>query len=126
MTLPYDPDLADRMVDMDPRLLHLLTQEITSFGLWDALRYFLETGSERATMDEIGLAVGRDSDIMLSILGELTTRGWLARRVNEEGITEYVLTQEQERRTLLDHFHATLQERTFRLQAIYHWTQSTA
>jgi hypothetical protein len=121
-----DPDLADRMVNMDPTLLRLLTIEITSFGLWDALRYFLENETERGTLDDIGFAIGRDSNAMLSLLGDLTSKGWLSRRTLESGVTEYVLTQERERRALLDHLYAAFQGHLFRLQAIYHWTQAPA
>ncbi|MGH2541659.1 MAG: hypothetical protein ACRDIB_02610, partial [Ardenticatenaceae bacterium] len=119
----YDTDLAERMREMEPELLHLLTREITSLGSWDALRYFLETGEEEATLDEIGMAAGRDSTAMLDILGALTGLGWLSRRANAGGKTVYKLTQERSRRALLDQFHTSLHDRLFRLQAMYHWTR---
>jgi DNA-binding MarR family transcriptional regulator len=108
---------------MDPLLLDLIVTDITSLGRWDALRYFLETGEERATMDDIGVAVGRDSTALLGILGELTALGWLSRRTNEAGQTEYVLTQEQGRRMLLDQLRAALHDREFCIQALYYWTR---
>ena len=123
MSLLYDSDLADRMIDMDADLLHLLTSEITSFARWDVLRFFLETGSEKGTMDEISLAIGRHPELLLSIMGELTSLGWLARRTDENK-THYFLTQEQERRQLLDRLYASMYDLSFRLKAIYHWTQA--
>ena len=80
MASSYNPDLMDRMFDMDPDLLHLLTHEITAFAQWDVLRYFLESGHAQASMDDISIAVGRDSEALIDMLGQLTTRGWLARR----------------------------------------------
>ncbi|MDQ4078197.1 MAG: hypothetical protein M3220_18365 [Chloroflexota bacterium] len=123
MEFPYEPDLDDRMRDMEPELYRLLTRDITSLGRWDALRFFLEMEQEQATMDEIGMAAGRDSAPMLSILGALTSLGWLTRRTDESGETLYQLTREQERRQLLDRFHDAIHDRTFRLQAMYHWTR---
>ncbi len=115
-------DLDERMRDMEPSLYQLLTQEVTSLGHWDVLRFFLETDEEQATLDEIGLAAGRDSGLMLTILGSLTSLGWLTRRSGESGESFYQLTKERERRALLDHLHASLHDRAFRLQAIYQWT----
>ncbi len=123
MAEPYDPDLDDRMRNMEPSLLHLLIHEINSFGRWDALRFYLEGGAERATMDQIGLAAGRDSATLLRGLGELASLGWLARRANDAGETEYILTQARDRRLLLDQLHTAMHDRAFRLQAIYHWTR---
>ncbi len=123
MALLYDPDLADRMVAMDRGLLQLLTTEITSFAQWDVLRFFVDTGSHVATMDQIAQAIVRDSATLVGVMGELTTRGWLARRSNAAGEAEYLLTQERDRRRLLDQLHASLHDRNFRLQAIYHWTR---
>lgn len=113
---------VEQLTEMDPALRHLLTHEITTLGRWDVLRFFLETESEQGTMDEIGLAVGRDSEMLLTSLGALTTHGWLARRT-QEGTTYYVLTQERERRDLLERLHTALHERRFRLQALYQWTR---
>ena len=122
MALSYNPDVMDRMFDMDPDLLHLLTHEITAFAQWDVLRYFLENGHAQASMDDISIAVGRDSEALIDMLGQLTTRGWLARRTDKQQ-TIYLLTQEQERRRLLERLHASFHDHTFRLQVIYHWTQ---
>lgn len=122
MATPTATTIADRLFEMEPALLHLLTHEINSFGRWDALRYFLETDSEQATLDEIGAAVGRSSEVLLRILGELTTLGWLARR-SQGGVTFYVLTQELDRRHLLDRLRASMHDHRFRLQVIYQWTR---
>lgn len=122
MTLPYNPHVMDRMFDMNPELLYLLTNEITALGQWDVFRYFLETDEQEASMDEISVAIGRDSEVLIGILGELTTRGWLARR-SYDTETTYLLTQEQERRRQLERLRASFHDRAFRLQAIYHWTR---
>lgn len=121
-TSSYEMDQEQRMHEMEPALRSLLSQQITSLARWDVLRYFLETESEQATLDEIGLAAGRDSDTMLEAVGSLTSQGWLSRRSSEEGATFYRLTQERSHRELLDQLRAALHERTFRLQALYHWT----
>ncbi len=123
MSTSYQSDFMDRMFEMDPDLLHLITHEVTTFAQWDALRYFVETHDTQATMDEISIAVGRESDILIDMLGQLTSRGWLARQSHNQQ-TFYYLTQEQERRRLLERLHASFHDHTFRLQAIYHWTQS--
>ena len=122
MSTSYNADFVDRMFEMDPDLLHLLTHEITTFAQWDVLRYFVESGHARATMDEICLAAGRESDILINVLGQLTTRGWLTRQSDNQQ-TFYYLTLEQEHHRILEQLHASFHDRTFRLQVIYHWTQ---
>ena len=122
MSTSYKTDFTDRMFEMNPDLLHLLTHEITTFAQWDVLRYFVESGDAQATMDEISLAAGRESDILIDVLGQLTTRRWLTRQSHNQQ-TFYYLTVEQERHRLLEQLHASFHDRTFRLQAIYHWTQ---
>lgn len=123
MSTSYQSDFTDRMFELDPDLLHLLTHDITTFAQWDTLRYFVESHQTQATMDEISIAIGRESDILIDILGQLTSRGWLARQSHDQQ-TFYYLTQEQERRRLVERLHASFHDHTFRLQAIYHWTQS--
>ena len=123
MSTSYQSDFTDRMFELDPELLHLLTHDVTTFAQWDTLRYFVESYQTQATMDEISIAIGRESDILIDILGQLTSRGWLARQSHDQQ-TFYYLTQEQERRRLLERLHASFHDHTFRLQAIYHWTQS--
>lgn len=117
-----DLSLVERMTITDLELRHLLAKEISSFSRWDVLRFFLETGQDQATMDEIGDATGRDSEVLLNVMGALTTFGWLARRMGE-GETSYLLTQEEERRRLLDRLHASFHDSLFRQQAIYQWTR---
>ena len=122
MSTSSESDFMDRMFEMDPDLLHLLTHEITTFAQWDVLRYFVESGHAQATLDEIGIAAGRESDVLIDVLGQLTTRRWLTRQ-NHNQQTFYYLTLEQKRHRILEQLHASFHDRTFRLQVIYHWTQ---
>jgi DNA-binding MarR family transcriptional regulator len=125
MSLPYDPDLADRMANMDPALLYLLTREIATFARWDVLRFYLETDEPAATMDAIAAAVGRDAAALVPTMGELVSLGWLARRTSPDGEVEYLLTQDRDRQQQLERLHASLHDRQFYLQALYHWTRGS-
>lgn len=122
MSQPYNADLADRMSDMPPVLLHLITHEVNSFGRWDVLSYFLESGSEEGTLDQIAAAIGRETGAMFALLGELVSAGWLSRQVAESGETRYRISQAVDRRRQLEQLKAAMASRAFILKAIYHWS----
>jgi hypothetical protein len=124
MTQSY-PSRSYSTLRMDAALSHLLMSEVTSFARWDVLRFFLETEQRPTTIDQLSLALERDISSLLAILGELTTLGWLARRSDPVLGTIYTLTQERERRLLLDKFHAAMHDSTFRLQVITYWSRAT-
>jgi DNA-binding MarR family transcriptional regulator len=115
-----DQELADQMADMPPDLRHLLLWDINSLGRWDVMRYFLENDYPTATLDDIAIATGRDTDDLLAATGGLVAAGWLSRRTIE-GETNYTLTQERERRVRLNDLHSALHDHAFRLKALYHW-----
>lgn len=115
----YDPDLVDRMEDMDPQFLALLREHITSFAKWDILRFFVELERESATLGEIAEAVGREPATLLGEAADLVRGGFLGRRTID-GETHYVITQEKRRRSQLEAFLAATHERDFRLKVIYH------
>src|SRR5262245_33227111 len=124
MTQSY-PFQPHSIRDMDAALSRLLMSEITSFARWDVLRFFLETEQRPTTIDQLSLSLERDISSLLTILGDLTALGWLARRSDPASGTVYTLTQERERRLLLDKFHAAMHDSTFRLKAITYWGQVT-
>ncbi|HBY93948.1 MAG: hypothetical protein M5U01_17280 [Ardenticatenaceae bacterium] len=115
----YDPDLADRMEDIDPQFRALLREHITTFIRWDILRFFVETNRESAPLDEIAAAVGREPAALLAESADLVRAGFLGRRT-VEGTTHYVITQERRRRAQLETFLTATHDREFRLKVIYH------
>lgn len=115
----YDPDLADRMEDMDPQFLALLRDHVTSFAKWDILRFFIELNRDAAPLDEIAAAVGREPATLLAEAADLVRSGFLGRRT-VEGETHYVITQESRRRAQLEAFLTATHDREFRLKVIYH------
>lgn len=115
----YDPDLADRMEEMDPQLRAMLGDEITSFVTWDVVRFFVESEQEEGTLDEVAEAVGRAPADMLGAVNDLVRAGLLGRRGGDDA-THYVLTQERRRRDLVERFVAATHDRDFRLKVIYH------
>lgn len=115
----HDPDLADRMEDMEPQFWALLQDVVTSFPKWDILRFFVELGIESAPLDEIAEAVGREPAALLGEAADLVRGGMLGRRT-VDGTTHYVITQESRRRTQLEAFLAATRDRDFRLKVIYH------
>lgn len=115
-----DIELADQMADMAPEMRQLLMWDVNTLARWDVLRCFLENDYTPATLDDIAYATARDTEELLTATGALVAAGWLSRRTVDVE-TQYTLTQERERRILLNQLHTSLQDHDFRLKAIYYW-----
>lgn len=122
----HDPDLADRMEDMDPQFRVLLREHITTFARWDILRFFIELRRSEGTLEEIGAAAGREPAALLPEAAGLVRSGFLGRRTGDDGTTRYVLTEESRRRAQLETFLAATRDRDFRLKVIYHLLNAEA
>ncbi|MCB0078692.1 MAG: hypothetical protein KDD73_14875 [Anaerolineales bacterium] len=112
------------VTELDSTWVDLLQGPINSLSRWDCLRYFLETGEWSATLDQIAMASGRESAILLDDLGALTSDGWLLRRRDEAGDSIYQLTQADDKLHTLDALLSAMQNDSFRLKALYQWTRA--
>ncbi|MFZ1735964.1 MAG: hypothetical protein WAU31_03460 [Candidatus Moraniibacteriota bacterium] len=111
------------ITELDLAWIEFLQNEVSSLSRWDCLRYFLDLGESSATLDQIALASGRESDTLLDDLGALTSAGWLVRRRNWDGETVYQPAQAEDRQRTLDTFHTHMESDTFRLKVLYQWTR---
>ena len=118
-----DQDLVSRVMgEMDPELLAFL-RKIDSFVKWDLISFFYDNPHTTDTAENVARYAGRNAETTKAELAELAKSGILVQ--NQLGdMTVYSLPNDPETKELIRQFVESLEDRQFRVKAIYQIIQN--
>ena len=113
-----DQELVSRVMDeMDPELLAFL-RKIDSFVKWDLISFFYDNPHTTDTAENVARYAGRNAETTKVELAELAELGILVQ--NQLGdMTVYSLPNDPKSKALIRQFVESLEDRQFRVKAIY-------
>ncbi|MBN1178822.1 MAG: hypothetical protein JXD18_06400 [Anaerolineae bacterium] len=113
-----DLSLSGVMSEMDPELLAFL-RKIDSFVKWDLISFFYDNPHTTDTAENVARYAGRNAETTKAELAELAKSGILLG--NQLGdMTVYSLPHDPKTKELIRRFVESLDDRQFRVKAIYH------
>ena len=112
--------LSPRVVnEIDPDLLDFLRGKVNTFLKWDLVRFFHDNPHTADTAENIARYVGRDLLAVANELGELAKDG-LLKTQSLGDLAIYSLTDAAAARGLIHRFVTAIEDRQFRVKAMYH------
>lgn len=111
--------LSDIMEEMDPAVLTLIREHISSFTRWDVIRFLHENPNTEDTAENLARFVGRAADVIVGEARELAEEGILQAETMA-GQTIYCLTTDAQVRQRIADLVEAARDRTFRMKLVYH------
>ncbi|GAB4569762.1 MAG: hypothetical protein Kow0077_02800 [Anaerolineae bacterium] len=110
-----------RVIDGDePQLHQFVRMQMNSFLKWDLVRFFHENPQVLALPAQVAAQTGREQQLIQPVLEEMAAQGMLRRQPQPgSGESYYGLTTDQAICNLLDRLFEALNDRAFRIKAVY-------